>query len=515
MGSESENPLGAGSSVYRAIVLDVITDISSTASQRSSYASSYNIKERSRIENAPLNSCIVRFWGAAASTISTPIVAYPFFSPHLAMPIKPGEAVWIISPDLLAPDVKDCYWVCRIPGSSYSEDTNFSHNFREPLDAGAGNIAAPSTSEKRDINSSLAATNILPGFSNNKGLGQILKGLKSDPGGAKDPFSDIKNKSTAYRSFVGEPVPHFFKRPGDLVIQGSNNSLICLGQDRAYNYDLTGDIISSLTNVTTSKPMLGTGTIDIVTGRSRYMPLKPATKDAEGDLPERTGNSTQANTRKYNEIDKRTFTSQEAELDFAVDASRIYVSMKTNGDKCFGLTSELGRMPTGFVSGSITPVDDAAYITLKSDELRLIARKQNENEYFPESTNPEINGSIKIIKEGVVNEDFAAVMLLPDGTIQINGSKIFLGRTIADGGIGGGPGEDESQPYVKYQELEDLFNTFMDDIKTFCDGMTAAPTPGYGAPSPAIDAAVAALKVAMDSRKGEIANIQSTRIFGE
>jgi hypothetical protein len=172
-------------------------------------------------------------------------------------------------------------------------------------------------------------------------------------------------------------------------------------------------------------------------------------------------------------------------------------------------------MPVGFVSGSIAPVDDAAYITLKSDELRLIARKQNENEYFPESTNPEINGSIKIIKEGVVNEDFAAVMLLPDGTIQINGSKIFLGRTIADGGIGGGPGEDESQPYVKYQELEDLFNTFMDDIKAFCDGMTAAPTPGYGAPSPAIDAAVAALKIAMDSRKGEIETLKSERIFGE
>ena len=514
MAAGSENPIGAGSSIYKAIVLDVVTDISSEANQRNTYATSYKISEKSRIVSAPLNSCVVRFWGPTAATLPSPVVAYPFFSPHLAMPIMPGEVVWILSPDLASPDIKDCYWVCRVPGSSYSEDTNFSHNFREPSPSSAP-TTPPLSEQVNSNNSATAAINIVPGFLNNKGPGPILKGTSPSQIGESNPFDDIKNNSTAYRAFVGEPIPHFFKRPGDLVIQGSNNSLICLGQDRAYDYDLTGEIISSLSNRSTSKANLGTGTIDIVTGRSRYMPLNPTTKNSQGDPPERTGNSTQTNTRKYNEIDKKVFTSQEAELDFAVDASRIYVSMKTDGDKCFGLTSELGRMPVGFVSGSIAPVDNAAYITLKSDELRLIARKQNEDEYFPVSTNPEINGSIKIIKEGVVNEDFAAVMLLPDGTIQINGSKIFLGRTVADGGIGGGPGEDESQPYVKYQELEDLFNTFMDDIKTFCDGMTAAPTPGYGAPSPAIDAAVAALKIAMDSRKGEIETLKSERIFGE
>ena len=71
-----------------------------------------------------------------------------------------------------------------------------------------------------------------------------------------------------------------------------------------------------------------------------------------------------------------------------------------------------------------------------------------------QSRSPEINGSVRIVKEGNKDEDLATIVLLPDGTIQISGSKIFLGRSTKDAGIGGGPGPGEMQPYVKYQELE-------------------------------------------------------------
>ena len=81
-------------------------------------------------------------------------------------------------------------------------------------------------------------------------------------------------------------------------------------------------------------------------------------------------------------------------MDFDVDAARIYISMKTDGDKNFSLTNEFNRLPAAIVTGSIQPVSQSAYVIAKSDEIRIIARKQVENEYYPTIGNPEINGSI-------------------------------------------------------------------------------------------------------------------------
>jgi len=108
--------------------------------------------------------------------------------------------------------------------------------------------------------------------------------------------------------------------------------------------------------------------------------------------------------------------------------------------------------------------------------------------------------------------------MLSDGTIQISGSKIFLGRHPDDGGLGednSGPGDGSSQPYVKYQQLEDLLNATMSNIQSFCDTVLTHVTPGYGAPSPQLNNAVATLKADMSSRMGEIENLKSERIFGE
>jgi hypothetical protein len=99
--------------------------------------------------------------------------------------------------------------------------------------------------------------------------------------------------------------------------------------------------------------------------------------------------------------------------------------------------------------------------------------------------------------------------------ISVSGSKIFLGRTKDDDGAGGGPGPGEGQPYVKYQQLEDLLKAIIGDIKTFCNTLATHITPGYGAPSPQILSAQAALKAAMATRESEIASIKSERIFGE
>ena len=50
----------------------------------------------------------------------------------------------------------------------------------------------------------------------------------------KGPFDMIFTGSIGNKSVTFEPVPRFTKRPGDFVIQGSNNTLISLGEERGW-----------------------------------------------------------------------------------------------------------------------------------------------------------------------------------------------------------------------------------------------------------------------------------------
>ena len=499
---------GSGlSSIYKAIVIDVMTS-----------GMSGNVSNPDRLDNFPENSCIVEFYGSPVP--SGRFIAYPFFASHLQIPIKPGEAVWVISPPVTEPDVNECYWVSRIATSNASNDVNYAHPFRKPpeiIPAGpAGSQLADKKSSAEAGNPSSPTKGSTPGFLNDDGTGPVLKG--------PDPFSEIFSGSTGFGYITPEPVPGFLKRPGDFLLQGSNNTLICLGQDRGLpiiDYDLG---LEQSGSSYFQAQVTGSGTIDIVAGRSRYVvpPDKSprgAEPDDQFDAPARSSFFSITNTRGFNEKNIEKSSVASGDVDFAVDASRLYVSMKTDGDKNFALTNEFHRMPAAIVTGSIQPASGSAYIIAKSDEIRIIARKQETDEYFEAIGNPAINGSIKIIKEGKADDDLAAVVLQPDGSIQISGSRIFLGRHPDDGGLEeseSGP-EDalQVQPYVRYQQLEDLLNAVMDNIEAFCDTLNTHVTPGYGNPSPQILEAAATLKADIATRRGEIETLKSNRIFGE
>ena len=111
---------GGSSSIYKAIVIDVMID-----GQIPGDAANQN-----KLDGAPENSCLVRFYGNPVP--AGDIVAYPFFPQHLQVPIKPGEAVWVISPSITEPDINECYWVGKIATSQLSNNVNYSHPFRKP-----------------------------------------------------------------------------------------------------------------------------------------------------------------------------------------------------------------------------------------------------------------------------------------------------------------------------------------------------------------------------------------------
>jgi hypothetical protein len=447
-------------------------------------------------DRIPRNSLLVRRIGDVAGTPNA--VCFPFFSSHMQLPVKPGETVWVYFD---TPIKSIGYWISRVHGDAYAEDVNFSHFDRSIID--------PNEEDQRIGLAERAGKAEMPDYEDfpNNSMTQTStpgndEGSVEDLPPVVDEYENIIKGAASSRTAELEPVPRISKRIGDFVIQGSNNSTIVLGTARGWKKE-DEDFTEPL--VMRNRPQRAAGTIDIVAGRSRF------SSDAAG----RTSPTLYSNSRGFVEVLKdparreKEQNPAEGDPDFFNDAARIYVSMNSQVDYDFSLGSSL---PTSFFRNETkeTTFLPSSAIALKSDEIRLIARKDEANE---------INGSIKIVKEGDSSSDAASILLLPDGTIQMSALRFVIGRGESDGGAADGPEEDGNieklQPYVKYKQLEDLLKAIIADVKSFCDTLSTHTTPGYGAPSPQINQAASSLKSAMGSREGEIVNLKSTRIFGE
>jgi len=511
--------------------------------------------------------------GEAIGGVGT--LCYPFFPPHLCFPVKPGEQVWVVqdSPDTPS---KVQYWMCRIPEPAHVDDVNFTHADRKLV----GDLAPPTTSEmaenaQQEEEVPDDSTSVIDPGTEQTEEGQAISPLESedkDGDGMDDrlfgfpngtgkedaytlkeelAYEDLVNVAIAYDQFHRQHVPRFTKRPGDMVIQGSNNTLICLGEQRGWGRHIGRETLNlawdaEFSNATFDEDEIEErkefpwGSIDLVAGRGRHdwrfrdktellPPIMTAPRCIRNTpIPEHLG----PGRENWIETNKNPQANEQAEVnrldappegdpDFAYDAARVWISHSGEPDPLFNIDNPGTTLPTliGPEDTELTigaTKDFPSSVVAKADEIRIISRKLEADD--PVDGSPEINGSIRIIKQGIPDEDMACVYLLADGTVQISGSKIFLGRHPDDGGAGednSGPGEGSSQPYVMYQQLYELFTAFMGDIQTFCDNLTTHVTPGYGAPSVEINKSAMTLKSDLESRKGQIPSIQSERIFGE
>ena len=476
-------------SLYRGVIIDVIHDPAIFDEEQLEEIGA-TCKDASLLEMAPRNSCIVQIvtGGQGAREDAAYMVCFPFFPPYLGMPIKPGEHVWVFIEDPTGPASALGYWICRISEPDYVDDINFTHSDR-------AFSALTSVPDEREVEPP-AEDDRGAGFPNGAGIPGKMRFRN------EGKYDQIYSGSLGMQSVTLEPVPRWTKRPGDLVLMGSNNTLISLGEDRGYTKDSLEEAFAEppqWSNATTTGASLAqanfdtppedgptdknertfAGTIDMVAGRGRYLP--------DPDSPaELTACRVITNSRSYDEVDKnavgsgndadnlqnRLTDASEGDPDFFNDASRIYLSMNTLPD--FNFSIEYPQVPPAGDSNDGEDVEileefedgiGQAAIIMKSDEVRIIARQDMEQD-------TPIQGSITLIKEGTADDEAGEgrgiITIRPDGVIMIDGPKIVIGSGIEKGNGDGaqvsiGLGAND-EPMVLGQQLVDKLTEFAEKL---------------------------------------------------
>jgi len=418
--------------LYSAVVTEFITNpgIFSDDEAESLKVGEMSVQNPQYVDKMPRNSILARLISdGKGRSQKKPQIFYPFFSPHLSMPVKTGEQVWVI---FETPDASLGYWISRKATNLSVDDLNYTHLDRVTVSRPTGELT---TKEKYDSSSDTDSSDLDAVLAEAYGYPMGGRGRQANNTlwsrtGDENPYDVIVDSSISYNNyFVGEPVPRFTKAPAGLTLQGSNNTLISLDRDRS----------AGLEEISSTEDY-GRGTIDIVAGRGQT-----DSTDAVGDP--------YMNTRGYHEIDKTPALSgasssassdevdrygnfnAEGDLDFENDLSRIYVSMKTDGDANFGI-SELTDVSDG--AAVVADSGDDAYCIINSNHTRIIS---------------ETDGSIKIVKKG---DNEASVVISSDGKITIMGSEIYMGKS-SGGAV---------HPFTWADTLEDLLEAWQASIES-------------------------------------------------
>jgi len=306
----SQNLMGGHAAFITAKVIDFISD-PKTLSESKINEIKNSVTNSSLINSMPVNSIWCQI--IEANRLDQHI-AYPFFPAHLCLPIKPAEQVWIF----YSPTDQVYYWVCRKPGDYISEDVNYTHIDRivnKPITIGTAGVE-PQVGAKDAFNGTLPDTVNFP-------QGKTDSVYVKTSGVFFDDTQIIEQSQEYQEKFIQEAVPRLVRQPGDLVMQGSNNSTIVLGS---------------------SENKEGKGVIDIVTGR--FLRTNPVT-----------------NTRGYKEVDKTRTATSDGQTDLAYDDARVYLGMNEDADSEF-------RVNISGIPGSGT----SSCAVVKGNHVRLLGR---------------------------------------------------------------------------------------------------------------------------------------------
>lgn len=339
---------GEGPLFLRYVVLDVVYD-PTTVDQAAidMFEHELGVINVHLARGLPRNTIVARRVMDGTATASDPaIFLFPFLPPHMAMPCKPGEHVWVVfeSPQKRQ-DVG--YWLWRVSEPHFVDDVNHTHAPRA-LDP----AFVPGAGSKFD-GATTAPHEFRNGRPEDAGDGSRYTVAESAmlPGDDR-AYERLIKDSPAAALVAHVAVPRYRKRPADIVLEGSNNALIVLGTDRVGPAaDVSGTV-----PVLPSADVSGVGMVDIVVGR--------------GQTP-KTGGTGVANSLGFQELEKApaAVVPGEGDPDFMADRARVYVAQATRLDKNFGLDGLNGA----FADVVDSSTGDGA-VAVVADKVRIVAR---------------------------------------------------------------------------------------------------------------------------------------------
>lgn len=451
---------GSAPTLQRAVVVDVIFDPTSLTNDQMNGLEN-KVANPEMVEGMPFNSIIGRVITNSQDLGHPSLhVFYPMFPTHFQLPVKPGEQVLIIYEDYSGTGNSFGYWLTRPMAARQVEDVNYTHGDRifDPFN------------HPRNINSTILSslTASAPTFPNGANTSESFS---LSPSGSTNPYNDIFNQATASLIVTTEAVPRLKKRPGDLLLQGSNNAAILLGQDR------TGPVLR-VTGSQGKDIIEQAGVIDLVAGLGapRRMPVDERTDPSEANHNPTAPRVIQ-NVRGRKEVYKTPYKSQkmdnprEGDPDFVRDLSRLYLAMKTKGDMNFKI--QFGGDGGVFPSSSdklVQPIVDLPtdgqngqpFIVLKSEQVRVVAKGRDP------TNGPGESGEIRIIKEGTVNDrDLSLFVMTKEGRIILVGKDVQL-QTHEDGKVllrCKSSDTSDADPIVLFSK----FKEFAEDVYTKLD----------------------------------------------
>lgn len=387
---------------HRFVILDVISDTNTLFfgndpdfEIKRSYWDSIGVSNIELARVLPRNTIIgKRIYDANASSVENPMFLFPFFS-HLALPCKPGEHVWVMFESFQGQELG--YWMSKIVEVKHVDDVNHSH--------------PPRAYESSFFPDAQGIDKVAPNYDFRVGRSiKTNQGMKTSIDTSIIDTDDelfyekLLTESDASQLMTYEAVPRFKKRPGDVVLEGSNNSLIVLGTDRvgAYAESVASENKRGKIPKKTADLDGNAGSIDIVTGRGQTertggKAVKSKTISDRSEFKSELGKS-------EGEIKK-----DEGDPDWVNDKSRVLVSQRTKVDT----NLQISNINQGF--GVSDSENGDASVLMKSDKIRVLGRKD-----------------AQILVKDDAGSDVTTVLARSDGHILIKAKNSSI--TIDSGG---------------------------------------------------------------------------------
>lgn len=366
---------------YRFVVLETIFDPSIVDQNKILYFEhSLGVSNIQLASVLPRNTIVAKRVIDSTTPASAPAMfLFPFFPPAISLPCQPGEHVWVMFENQSGTKNDLGYWMCRIVEPGFVEDANHTHPPR---------INDPAFNPS--IKDQFEGTNALK-YEFRNGRADIRDGERytiaetATLHGDEDIYEKLATQTDAAKISMLEPVPRYRKRPSDIALEGSNNSLIVLGRDRSgavasYHVDEKTKIKSAFGTPEPDVVGPSAGMIDMVVGRGQNSITGGTEVESFSIKGQKTG---------FKEIGKSAPELSEAEgdPDFSTDKSRILIAQRTRVDSNFGISLFNVELGIGSVQGGEPGnekknVQDSATgdgaIVIKSDKIRMIARSDVE-----------------------------------------------------------------------------------------------------------------------------------------